>query len=100
MDFVDEYQYVKVLTIGERWAVAISLRLILVKNLRRVSQRMVESRKARDAADGIAEEVLTLNRSESTIADIFKRIREPIWVDPARRLQRFCPVRWKQRQMR
>jgi cyclic beta-1,2-glucan synthetase len=36
-DFVNEYQQVQPLTIGELWAVAISLRLILIENLRRIS---------------------------------------------------------------
>ncbi len=76
-EFVNEYQQVHELTIGELWAVAISLRLILVENLRRISQRIVESRIARDAADAVADEVLKVNRRQSTIADIFKQISEP-----------------------
>ncbi len=76
-DFVNAYQQVQVLTIGELWAVAISLRLILVENLRRVSQRIVESRKAREAADAIADEVLNGDQNHSSIDDIFKRLKEP-----------------------
>ncbi len=76
-DFVNEYQQVQVLTIGELWAVAISLRLILVENLRRISHRIVESRKAREAADTIADEVLGGDQNQSSIENIFKRIKEP-----------------------
>ncbi len=76
-DFVNEYQQVQVLTIGELWAVAISLRLILVENLRRVSQRIVESRKAREVADTIADEVLSGDQNDSSINDIFRRLKEP-----------------------
>jgi cyclic beta-1,2-glucan synthetase len=81
-DFVNEYQQVQVLTIGELWAVAISLRLILVENLRRVSQRIMESRQAREAADAIADEVLNSDQIESTLSDIFKKIKEPEVTQP------------------
>ena len=76
-DFVNAYQHVQVLTIGELWAVAISLRLILVENLRRVSQRIVESRKAREAADALADEVLSAGGKATSVTDLFRRIKEP-----------------------
>ena len=40
--FVRAYQTVEPLTIGELWAVAITLRIVLVENLRRVAQRIRE----------------------------------------------------------
>ena len=49
--FVHAYQTVEPLTIGELWAVAITLRIVLVENLRRVAQRIVVSRAARQEAD-------------------------------------------------
>ena len=42
--FVAAYQRVQPLTIGELWAVAITLRVVLVENLRRMAERMVSSR--------------------------------------------------------
>ena len=45
--FVAAYQRVQPLTIGELWAVAISLRVVLVENLRRLAERIVHSRAAR-----------------------------------------------------
>src|SRR5678815_3278398 len=45
--FVRAYQEVSPLTIGELWAVAITLRIVLVENLRRVAHRIVISRAAR-----------------------------------------------------
>ena len=45
--FVRAYQSVQPLTIGELWAVAITLRIVLVENLRRVAERIVTSRAAR-----------------------------------------------------
>ena len=45
--FVRAYQRVQPLTIGELWAVAITLRIVLVENLRRAAERIVGSRAAR-----------------------------------------------------
>jgi cyclic beta-1,2-glucan synthetase len=59
--FVRAYQRVQPLTIGELWAVAITLRIVLVENLRRVAQRIVSSRVARQEADALADRVLGLN---------------------------------------
>ncbi len=39
--FVQAYQRVQPLTIGELWAVAITLRIVLVENLRRVAEQLV-----------------------------------------------------------
>ena len=44
---VRAYQEVEPLTIGELWAVAISLRILLVENLRRLAEQIVRSRAAR-----------------------------------------------------
>ena len=53
--FVAAYQRVQPLTIGELWAVAITLRVVLVENLRRMAERIVRSRTARHEADALAE---------------------------------------------
>ena len=53
--FVMAYQRVQPLTIGELWAVAISLRIVLVENLRRVTERIVQSRADRLEADELAD---------------------------------------------
>ena len=52
---------VEPLTIGELWAVAITLRIVLVENLRRVAQRIVTSRAARQEADAVADRLLGVN---------------------------------------
>ncbi len=59
--FVRAYQTVEPLTIGELWAVAITLRIVLVENLRRVAQRIVASRLARQEADAVADRLLGVN---------------------------------------
>jgi cyclic beta-1,2-glucan synthetase len=56
--FVSAYQQVQPLTIGELWAVAITLRVVLVENLRRIAERLVRSRIARVEADVLADKVL------------------------------------------
>ena len=54
------YQEVEPLTIGELWAIAISLRILLVDNLRRLAERIVRGRVARQQADELADGVLGL----------------------------------------
>src|SRR5258707_4765281 len=54
------YQRVEPLTLGELWAIAISLRILLVENLRRMSEQNVRSRAARQRADELADSLLGL----------------------------------------
>ncbi|HEX9814801.1 MAG TPA: glycosyl transferase, partial [Myxococcota bacterium] len=56
--FVRAYQQVTPLEIGELWAVAIALRIVLVENLRRLAERIVGSREGRDEADRVADRLL------------------------------------------
>src|SRR6267143_186808 len=56
--FINAYQKVSPLSIGELWAVPISLRLALVENLRRLATRIVSSRTERDEADILADKLL------------------------------------------
>ncbi|HVT56909.1 MAG TPA: glucoamylase family protein [Thermoanaerobaculia bacterium] len=56
--FVLAYQRLQPLTMGELWAVAISLRAVLVENLRRLAERMVRARAAREEAETLAESLL------------------------------------------
>ena len=56
--FIQAYQRVQPLTIGELWAVAITLRIVLVENLRRSAERIVNRRAARQEADALADRLL------------------------------------------
>lgn len=56
--FIRSYQQVTPLTIGELWAIAITLRVALVENLRRLAIRIVEGRNAREVADKLADRLL------------------------------------------
>ncbi len=53
--FVDAYQKHQLLTIGELWAIAITLRLTLVENLRRLAEAIIERLSARRNADELAD---------------------------------------------
>ena len=55
-EFTNAYQEVSQLTIGELWALAIHLRILLIENATRIACRTVVSRRARDAADAMAQE--------------------------------------------
>ena len=59
--FVRAYQTVQPLSIGELWAVAISLRIVLVENLRRSAKRIVTRRSERLEADSVADRLLGVN---------------------------------------
>ena len=56
--FVRAYQEVQPLTIGELWAVSITLRIVLIENLGRLAQQITTSRAERDLADGLADRLL------------------------------------------
>jgi cyclic beta-1,2-glucan synthetase len=56
--FIRAYQRVQPLTIGELWAVPISLRIVMVENLRRLAVRIVGSQMARQEADKFVDELL------------------------------------------
>ena len=63
--FVRAYQRVQPLTIGELWAVAITLRIVLVENLRRAAKRIVNNRSTRREADVLADRLLGVNGREA-----------------------------------
>ncbi|WP_368858627.1 glucoamylase family protein [Janthinobacterium sp. FW305-128] len=55
--FVEAYQDVATLTLGELWAVPIMLRLALIENLRRVAARVADDRMQRDLANTWADQM-------------------------------------------
>ncbi len=56
--FVGAYQRVQPLTIGELWAVAITLRIVLIENLRRSVEQIAGARAACLKADTLADQLL------------------------------------------
>ncbi len=55
--FVDAYQDVVTLALGELWAIPIMLRLALIENLRRVAARVADNRVQRDLANAWANQM-------------------------------------------
>jgi cyclic beta-1,2-glucan synthetase len=73
--FVQAYQRVQPLGIGELWAVPIHLRMALVENLRRLSQLIIGSRQARAEADERADRLLGLSgRPAENTEDVLQRL--------------------------
>ncbi|MFL5268495.1 MAG: hypothetical protein ACJ8AH_18190 [Stellaceae bacterium] len=91
--FVRAYQRVQPLTIGELWAVAITLRIVLVENLRRAAKRIVSSREARQEADTLADRLLGVNgHAAEPVALVLQKyeqapLPEPFAVQLVRRLR-------------
>jgi cyclic beta-1,2-glucan synthetase len=56
--YVRAYQQVQPLTIGELWAISITLRIVLIENLRRIAGRIADSYAARQEADQLADRLL------------------------------------------
>ncbi len=57
--YVRAYQEIQPLMIGELWAVAITLRIVLVENMRRLVQQIVDGHALRLQADAIVDSLLT-----------------------------------------
>ena len=58
VSYVKAYQEVQSLTIGELWAVSITLQIVLIENLRRLAHQITSSRDARHEADRLADRLL------------------------------------------
>ncbi len=72
--FIAAYQRVQPLSIGELWAVAITLRIVLVENLRRLVDQIGQGRAERAEADALADALLTPGCAASALAtDIARR---------------------------
>jgi cyclic beta-1,2-glucan synthetase len=56
--YINAYQEVQPLTIGELWAVSVTLQIVLIENLRRLAQQITVSRTVRREADGLADRLL------------------------------------------
>ncbi|MDF1485586.1 glucoamylase family protein [Ramlibacter sp. H39-3-26] len=77
--FIAAYQRVQPLTIGELWAVAITLRIVLVENLRRLADQITAGRLARAEADQLAAGLMAPGRAASALAtDIATRSALPL----------------------
>ena len=103
--FVEAYQRVQPLTIGELWALPITLRITLVENLRRLAESIVAQLSAHQLADTLADEMRRTEPSDAAPASsILRRLGQAPWstafaVGLARRLRDHDPnatpeLRW------
>jgi len=77
--FVRAYQRVQPLTIGELWAVAITLRVVLVENLRRLAEGIVNRQVARNEANALADRLLGVGSGEAEPADtVLRHVEAPL----------------------
>ncbi|MEP7342549.1 MAG: glucoamylase family protein [Acidobacteriota bacterium] len=76
--FIRAYQQVTPLTIGELWAVAITLRLALIENLRRLTTRVVAAREEREEADRLADSLLmaTDEQQKDAVGGIIRQLEK------------------------
>ena len=68
--YINAYQSVQPLTIGELWAVSITLQIVLIENLRRLAQQITRSRTARHDADAAADRLLGMSGHTAEPASI------------------------------
>ncbi len=64
--FLHQYQTVKPLLIGEVWAIAIALRLVLIENLRRLANQIVHFQEIQEWADDCADQILSAAKTSET----------------------------------
>ncbi|MCU0224631.1 MAG: DUF3131 domain-containing protein [Acidobacteria bacterium] len=84
--FMNSFQAVAPLTIGELWAWPSMLRLALIENLRRLADEVIDSREARRAADGYVAQIDAAGRGRlptlpgeihpAFVVQLLQRVRE------------------------
>ncbi len=65
--FIDSYQKIKPLTIGELWAFPISLRLALIENLKRFATITLTASEDREKADKFADELVNSSNRDFSV---------------------------------
>ncbi len=76
--FCRAYQRVQALTIGELWAIAITLRVVLIDNLSRLAAGIVHRLMLREKADALADEFLPHESSSPAPRDLPRVPAEPL----------------------
>ena len=75
--FIAAYQQVQPLLIGELWAVAITLRIVLIENLRRLADQITAGQRSRADADALASRLLAPGGFKSAL-EVGARPAEPL----------------------
>ena len=65
--FLDAYQTVQPLTIGELWAVAITLRIVMIENLRRLADQITVARDERAEAEALADQLAASGNARAAL---------------------------------
>ena len=77
--YIKAYQSINILTIGELWAIAITLRIVLIENLRRLVDQIAVGQLARNDADQLTDRLLVSGSVHAIIlAEIQTRSSEPL----------------------
>lgn len=78
--FLKSYQQVQALTVGELWAAAATLRIVMLENLRRIAIKIVGSQIEREEADSLADDLLGLGKISPHVAEkqLYARSREKL----------------------
>jgi len=76
--FVRAYQRVQPLSIGELWAIPITLRIVLVENLRRLADDIVNYQAARQSANTLADRLLADDSHEATEDKALQGLERPL----------------------
>jgi cyclic beta-1,2-glucan synthetase len=74
--FIDAAQRSRVLTIRELWAVPLVLRCVLVENLARLAQRIVETQLGRRQADELADDLQSESAPELDLESALRHVTE------------------------
>ncbi|HEX4951034.1 MAG TPA: glucoamylase family protein [Blastocatellia bacterium] len=74
--YIRAYQEAAPLTIGELWAIAITLRLALLENLKRLTARVVIASNEREEADALADKLLAANDQgqRAAVAELIQKL--------------------------
>ena len=83
--FVAAYQEEEPLTIGELWAMPIAIRLVLIENLRRLADIIIQARGQRRVADQIADSLLAVG--DGTPEDGLRQLGRTDQIPPAMAVQ-------------
>lgn len=100
--FIKSYQTVNPLTMGELWAIAITLRIVLIENMRRLSAQILQAQDLRNVADRVVDQVLRAKHDpsqspfdvlhEATNDLIGKPLHDVVAAQIAKRLRGFDPA--------
>jgi cyclic beta-1,2-glucan synthetase len=74
--FLNAYQQVDPLSIGELWAVAITLRIVLIENLRRLTDQISLGLTDRSDADRLADQLLQPDASQQALQSYIQQLAD------------------------